>query len=281
MRITEIAAPGSNTQLRVEGYITQQTVEELMLLSAAHLIDQGSLVLDLSGVRFADPDGVKALRQLVPQGAVLKGCSGFLTELLRSDDSGDDEPENGEASLIVRLRRGDERAFEQLVRDHGGRMLATARRMLGTEDDARDAVQDAFLSASKAISTFSGRSKLSTWLHRIVVNAALMKIRSRRRRPEESIDDLLPRFDAQGEWASGMAVTSVPSDLLEQRETRHVVRRCIDRLPEVYRTVLMMRDIEDLDTDEVAALLQITPNAVKIRLHRARQSLRTLLDTEL
>ena len=89
-----------------------------------------------------------------------------------------------------------------------------------------------------------------------------------------------PRFDEHGEWVCGMASGDAPVDLLQRCETRQMVRRCIDRLPETYRTVLLLRDIEDLDTEEAADQLQITPNAVKIRLHRARQALRTLLEME-
>ncbi|HUE29515.1 MAG TPA: sigma-70 family RNA polymerase sigma factor, partial [Verrucomicrobiae bacterium] len=186
------------------------------------------------------------------------------------------------ARLLEELRRGDDEAFTSLVHQHAGRMLATARRLLRSEDDAREAVQEAFVSAARSIDGFAGGSQLSTWLHRIVVNAALMKLRSRRRRAEEPIDDLLPRFDAEGYHAAAPAAWETPCDeLLERQETRVVVRRCIDRLPERYRAVLLLRDIEELDTQEAADALGVTPNTVKIRLHRARQALRTLLEREL
>src|SRR5262245_8658861 len=90
-----------------------------------------------------------------------------------------------ESDLVARLRRGDEVAFEVVVRRYGSRLLATARRLLGNEADARDAVQEAFLSAMKGMVAFGGAARLSTWLHRIVVNAALMKLRARRRKREE------------------------------------------------------------------------------------------------
>jgi len=161
-------------------------------------------------------------------------------------------------------------------------MLATARRLLRSEDEAEDAVQEAFLYAARAIDGFAGGSKVSTWLHRILINTALMTLRSRRRRAEEPIEDLLPRFDADGHRIDGTASWETPSDvLLERRETRAMVRRCIDRLPDRYRTVLLLRDIEELDTQESADLLGTTANTVKIRLHRARQALRTLLEREL
>jgi len=183
------------------------------------------------------------------------------------------------APLLAGLRRGDDEAFATLVHGHAGRMLATARRLLRSEDDARDAVQEAFVSAARAIGSFAGGSKLSTWLHRIVVNAALMKLRGQRRRAEEPIDDLLPRFDAEGHHLAAPAVWETPSDvLLEQHETHAAVRRCIDRLPERYRIVLLLRDIEELDTQETADRLAVTRNTVKLRLHRARQALRTLLE---
>src|SRR5438876_2681673 len=185
------------------------------------------------------------------------------------------------AVLLDGLRRGDDHAFATLGRHQAGRMLATARRLLRDGAEAEDAVQEAFVSAARAIGGFAGDSKLSTWLHRIVVNTALMRLRSRRRRREEPIDDLLPRFDADGHHAEGVVGWETPSDvLLERRQTRAMVRRCIDELPERYRTVILLRDIEEMDTEETAHSIGSTPNAVKIRLHRARQALRTLLARE-
>ena len=184
-----------------------------------------------------------------------------------------------ERALLTRLREGDAAAYESLVHAHGGRLLALARRLLGNEEDARDVVQETLLAAFRSLGGFKGEARLSTWLHRIAANAALMKLRSRRRRPESSIEDLLPSFGEDGqvlepprEWSDGS------ERLLENKETREFVRRCIDELPDSYRTVLLLRDIEELDTAETASLLGISSNAVKIRLHRARLALRSLLD---
>jgi RNA polymerase sigma-70 factor (ECF subfamily) len=177
------------------------------------------------------------------------------------------------------LRAGDGSAFEELVRAHGARVLAVTRRFLRSEEDARDAVQETFLSAFKSIAGFHEGSKLSTWLHRIAVNAALMKLRAQRRKPEEPIDELLPRFRKDGHRADPAPAWRDSADTaLQRQETRLLVRQCIDRLPEGHRTVLLLRDIEELNTEETARLLEITPNAVKVRLHRARQALRELLD---
>jgi RNA polymerase sigma-70 factor (ECF subfamily) len=193
--------------------------------------------------------------------------------------SGPGTEQSVDVALLERLRRGEEAAFEEFVRLTGGRVMAVARRMLPREDDAMDAAQDAFLSAFKSLDHFDGRSQLTTWLHRITVNACLMKLRTARRRPERSIDPLLPQFAECGHqslparpWARSA------QECLDAEETRTLVRSKIEELPDGYREVLLLRDIEELDTEQTAQLLGLTPAAVKTRLHRARQALRTLLD---
>jgi len=184
-----------------------------------------------------------------------------------------------ETSLLERLRRQEPEAYETFVRENIGRMLTVARRFLKNDEDAQDAVQEAFLSAFKSIDRFEGDSKLSTWLHRIVVNAALMKLRTKKRKPEESIEDLLPNFLENGHLnAPNTPWKSLPVDVMIREENRRHVREAIDQLPESYRNVLLMRDIEGLNTTETAELLGISENATKVRLHRARQALTTLLE---
>lgn len=188
-----------------------------------------------------------------------------------------------DAGLLSRLRARDQAAYETLVRRFGGRMLAVARRLLRNEDDARDAVQEAFLSAFQSIDRFEGHARLGTWLHRIAVNASLMKIRAQRRIPAAagSIEDMLPAFKANGHRRDPRPAWQMSGDaLLEQRETREMIRSKVDMLPEPYRIVLMLRDIEQIDTDQTARLLEISRAAVKTRLHRARMALRELLEKE-
>jgi RNA polymerase sigma-70 factor, ECF subfamily len=182
-------------------------------------------------------------------------------------------------ALLVRLRAGEDEAYDELVRLAGGWMLALARRMLGREDDAQDAVQDAFLSAFKSLENFDERSQFTTWLHRIVVNACLMKLRTRRRKPERPISDFLPRFlpDGHQEFPTQSWKPDAAAGI-ERDELRTLLRSKIDELPEPFREVLLLRDIEELDTEATASLLGTTPSAVKTRLHRARQALRTLLE---
>lgn len=183
-----------------------------------------------------------------------------------------------EDDLVARLRAGDGHAFEAIVRTYGGRLLSVARRFVKNEEDARDVLQAAYLNAFRSVDTFEGHCQLATWLHRIVVNTALMKLRSKRRRPEESLDALLPTFLPDGHHVEQFADWSMPADvLLERDETRATVRACIDRLPEGARTVLILRDIEERSTQEVAELLGAKEGAIKVRLHRARQALSTLL----
>lgn len=183
-----------------------------------------------------------------------------------------------DSTLLDGLRRGDEAAYELMVRHYGGRMLAVARGLVRHDEDARDIVQSAFLSAFKGLRTFKGDCQLATWLHRIVVNAALMKLRTRRRKPEESIEPLLPTYLEDGHHTQDFADWAAQADrLLQQNDMRRTVRDAIASLPESHRVILMLRDIEEMSTEAVAAQLGITPNAVKIRLHRARQALGTVL----
>lgn len=183
-----------------------------------------------------------------------------------------------EAELLAALRAGSDAAFEAVVRQHTSRMLVVCRRILRNDEDANDAVQEAFVSAFRALPSFEGTCRIGTWLHRIAVNAALMRLRSRKRRPEDSIDELLPSFREDGhatveprDWSPSAL------DEVARSETRAFVRSCIDRLPETYRVVLLLRDIEELDTAETALILNVTDGVVKVRLHRARQALRRLL----
>lgn len=187
--------------------------------------------------------------------------------------SAEDEP-----LLVERLRAGSEAAYRELIERHGARMLAAARKLLRNEEDARDAVQEAFLSAFKALGGFDGRSRLSTWLHRIVVNAALMKLRARQSRIHEEIEELLPEFVGKGVFGEAQRPwCEMPEDPLSREELCNEVHAAIACLPETYRVPLLLRDIEGMTNQDLARELGVTVNAAKIRVHRARLALRTLL----
>jgi RNA polymerase sigma-70 factor (ECF subfamily) len=187
-----------------------------------------------------------------------------------------------DAVLLARLRTGEELAYQELVRENAGRMLSVARRLLRCDSDAEDAVQEAFTQAYHALPRFEGQALLSTWLHRIVVNACLIRLRKRKRRGEKSIEELLPHYQDDGHRADvGEAWPADALEELEAHEVRSAVRKAIESLPERHRCVLVLRDIEGLTSEEVAERLGIRADAVKMRLHRARQALRTLLDPQL
>ena len=184
-----------------------------------------------------------------------------------------------EVQQLARLRSTNHAACELLVQEYSGRLLAVARRMLRSEEDAADAVQDAFLAAFVSLHRFRGQAQVSTWLHRIVVNQCLMKLRSQKRRATQSLDALGSDFDELNGSAQFVAPwCDEVAAQLDQAESRAAVRRCIQQLSEDYREILILRDIEEFDTDQTAALLGLSRSAAKTRLHRARQALRAALE---
>lgn len=151
--------------------------------------------------------------------------------------------------------------------------------MSDSEADALDCVQEAFLLAHRNLKEFEHRAQFSSWLHRILVNVALGRVRRRSTRPEVSLDELQPTFDAKN--CRHEPAGAPPPDaqtLLERAETRASVRDAIAHLPEQYRQIVVLRDIEGLSTNEAAAALGLTAGAAKVRLHRARASLKRLLE---
>jgi RNA polymerase sigma-70 factor (ECF subfamily) len=285
IRITVVPREHSAIRVIVEGRINKASSVELAGVCDQHLAGGNNLELDLSAVTFADTEGVTLVRDLIKRGCTLEECSELVRTLVE-DHSPQSSKSNcagneNERELLAQLHARDEDAFGLVVQRYGGRMLATARRFLSNEHDAQDAVQEAFASAFRALNKFNGDAMLSTWLHRIVVNASLVQLRSRRRRSEQPIEPLLPRFDHDGEWIDDPATrTDATETILERRDSREMVRRCIERLPDKYRCVLLLRDIEELDTEETARSLATTANTVKVRLHRARQALKTLIERE-
>lgn len=177
------------------------------------------------------------------------------------------------------LLRGDKAAFELLVKEESARLFRVIVRIVRDEDEAASVMQETFLQAYERIHTFRGDSKLTTWLYAIGINlsrAALRKSRRTTALEEGDLDRLQPSF-SRGMYRHTSQDWD-PAKIAETNEVRQLVRRAIDRLPEDYRVVVTLRDIQELPTAEVAQMLGISEGAVRVRLHRARQALKSLLD---
>ena len=185
-----------------------------------------------------------------------------------------------EATLAARAAAGDEPAFEHLVVRYRSRVYRLARRLTGDDGDAQDSLQETFLQVYRKLSSFRGESRFSTWLYRVATNAALMQRRSRARRPAESLEAHLPRFDASGAHAATPEQLQAPcrvDDLVDRKLLAEKARAGIERLPDLYREAFVLRDLEELETAEVAEVLGLEPAAVRQRVHRARLMLRGYL----
>ena len=187
-----------------------------------------------------------------------------------------DEPVSDELALVQAAKGGDVSAFEELVRRYDRNVFRIAQHITQNREDAEDVVQDAFLKAYSNLHQFQGQSKFYTWLVRIAVNEALMRLR--RRRPERMVsldedvkteEDSLPREVA--DW------TPNPEQQYNQAELREILTRTIQGLPASFRTVFVLRDVEGLSTEETAEALDLSIPAVKSRLLRARLQLRERL----
>ena len=180
---------------------------------------------------------------------------------------------------LARAAQDRETQAERLVRDNIAWMLALSERMLRDRGLAEDAVQEAFIAAFRGLDNFERRSTLKTWLHRITVNASLTKLRQLKRLAEKPIDEYLPEFDRHDCRIEAPWTNLTPlQEVLENDDLCATVRKAVDALPDSYRIVLQLRDIEGYDTNEVAELLEISAANVKVRLHRARAAIKKLLE---
>jgi RNA polymerase sigma-70 factor, ECF subfamily len=188
--------------------------------------------------------------------------------------------EVSDPELAQRIAGGDNRAFEVLMRRHNRVLFRTARAILRDDAEAEDALQDGYLKAYRTIGSFRGEARLSTWLGRIVVNEALMRLRKRARRdaivplhPTTTVEDLNPTAETSMEEG--------PEALAQRAQMRKLIEARIDALPEAYRPVFMLRAVEELSVEETAEILQIPPATVRSRFFRARSLLREALAREM
>jgi RNA polymerase sigma-70 factor (ECF subfamily) len=188
--------------------------------------------------------------------------------------------------LVARLRAGDATALEALMSEYGGRMYRVALGITCDQGDAEEVVQDVLLTIAEKSDTFEGRAALGTWIYRITTNTALNKRRGKRRELETSLEEHLPRYEADGHRAGDRSFlladwSQNPEAELLSGEARRMLERALATLPETYRAVLVLRDMEELGNEEVAAMLGESVASVKGRLHRARMALREQLTQSL
>jgi RNA polymerase sigma-70 factor (ECF subfamily) len=184
--------------------------------------------------------------------------------------------ELADAELVKLAQDGDNRAFDELVKRYENKVYRLAFKILRHEDDAGEALQDAFLSAYRGLKNFKADSTFSTWLYRVATNAALMKYRKRR---DGHVS--LEQSQSHDEDAEGLQIadwSALPDDELLTGELDEILSEGLDRLPDELREVFVMRDIEGLSNSDVAERLRLTVPAVKSRLHRARLQLRDRLN---
>jgi RNA polymerase sigma-70 factor (ECF subfamily) len=184
--------------------------------------------------------------------------------------------ELADEDLVRVAQEGDSRAFDELVNRYKEKVYRLSYKILRHEEDAAEALQDAFLSAYRGLAKFKVESTFSTWLYRIATNAALMRYR-KRREGHISLEQSQSRI-ADAEPLAIPDWSAQPLDTLLDTETREVMQEGIDRLPEDLRTVFVLRDVEGLSNAEVADVLELSIAAVKSRLHRARVALRDRLN---
>ena len=185
--------------------------------------------------------------------------------------------ESPEAQLIRRVCGGEPEAFEELVRPYERMVYLTAISILRNQADAEEVAQDAVLKAFSKLSTFRGECKFSTWLVQITYNEARMRLRKDRRHLYESLDE--QHQDPEGDyWPRDFADwRPIPSELLEEDETRQALQNAINSLSPNYREIVVLRDIENLSIKDAAAILGLSEPTIKTRLHRARLLLRDAL----
>jgi len=180
--------------------------------------------------------------------------------------------------LVEALKRREPAAFERLLVQHGTMLYRVALRFMGQRQDAEEVLQEALLHVYEKIDTFDQRAALTSWLYRIVVNTALMHLRVQARRAEDLLDTSGPPFTADGRHARQVGAWALPPEdsLLRQEALTHL-QQAIARLPNRYRAVYVLAEIEGLPHQEIAAILGITVSTAKTRLHRARLLLREAL----
>jgi RNA polymerase sigma-70 factor (ECF subfamily) len=193
---------------------------------------------------------------------------------------------NADHAIIERLREADASVLEMVMEQHAARLYRVAFGITRNHSDAEEVVQDTFLTLVRKIDSFEGRAALATWLYRVAANAALIKRRGKRSEMEVKLEDYLPTFKADGHREGDRALlladwSATPDRELLSGEARAILDEALELLPDHYRAILVLRDVEDLSNEAVAEALGESVASVKSRLHRARMALREVLTRRL
>jgi len=182
-----------------------------------------------------------------------------------------------EKELITRVIAGENDLFHELIRPYERMVYLAILTMLRNEQEAEDASQEVMINAFRHLKSFRGESKFSTWLVTIAMNEARQRLRKAKAAPVDSLDE--GREDREGDFTPAVLTDwrEIPSEALEKKEMRQILRQAVDQLPPIYREVLVLRDLEELNQEETASALGINVPLVKVRLHRARMMLQKLL----
>jgi RNA polymerase sigma-70 factor, ECF subfamily len=192
--------------------------------------------------------------------------------------------EETEAQFVARLVARDESAFNELVVTYERRVFALVFRMLGRRDEAEDLAQEVFVQVFKAIATFRGESKLSTWLYRIAINLCKNRskyLRVRHTGDQESLDDLQDRVPLGAARGANVAQVERPDEMIAGKQVERIVQQAILQLEPTFRECLVLRDVEDLSYEEIGAITGLPEGTVKSRIHRGRAQLKELVEAAL
>lgn len=245
--------------LRKSNFNDEQILEAVLMVGLTQFLN--SIQMGLGTESDFKPRVIFPLKEMNPQVVSDR-------QILEPEFSGEVVSDDPDFEIVERVRNGETDAFEELVRKHGRRVYRSLLGIVGSPEEAEDALQDAFFKAFQHLPHFEGRSKFATWLVRIAINTGLQRVRSRKEfdRLDEDDEEFRPR--------NIQAWTETPEDFYSREELRSLVEKEVMKLPVKYRVALMLRDLEELSTDEAASALGLSIPGLKARVLRGRLMLR-------
>ena len=245
--------------LRKSGFTDEQILEAVLMVGLTQLLN--CIQTGLGTEPDFKPRVTFPLKEVNPDVALER-------QIPEPELAGDFVPDDPDFEIVARVRNGETDAFEELVRKHGRRVYRSLVGILGSAEEAEDALQDAFLKAFQHLPNFEARSRFSTWLVRIAINTGLQRLRSRKM--VDSLDEENEEFRPR----NIQAWTDTPEEFYSREELRRLVEKEVMKLPLKYRVALMLRDLEELSTEEAAAALGLSIPGLKARVLRGRLMLR-------